>query len=249
MVNSTFTAPRTMFADFSKGLSPYFTPVEGGAITTSDSVWRKQNVSFANNKLSLVISDIAPNPPKCAYSGAEYVSKDVYRHGYYETSMRAIKQSGTVTTFFLYDRETEDEIDIEIPGSNTQEVLFNAYIRKDGRYTSLMRDNKGGGIYVPLGFDASQEFHKYGFDWQPDSITWYVDGIRRAVLTKGNSQESLTIQDGVYFVKTTHRFPDNPARIIMNAWVGKKGQWGNYSNPLPVPLSAEYQWVKYTSAD
>lgn len=27
-----------------------------------------------------------------------------------------------------------------------------------------------------LGFDASQGFHTYGFDWQADSITWYVDG-------------------------------------------------------------------------
>ena len=32
-----------------------------------------------------------------------------------------------------------------------------------------------------LGFDASQGFHTYGFDWQPDKITWYVDG--KAVYT------------------------------------------------------------------
>ena len=32
-----------------------------------------------------------------------------------------------------------------------------------------------------LGFDASEGYHTYGFDWQKDSITWYVDG--KAVYT------------------------------------------------------------------
>lgn len=27
-----------------------------------------------------------------------------------------------------------------------------------------------------LGFDASEDFHTYAFEWKEDGITWYVDG-------------------------------------------------------------------------
>lgn len=233
-----------MSADFSEGLSPYFTAVEGGHIGTSDSVWRKKNVSLAGDKLCLTISDVDPKPPDCNYSGAEYVSKDNYHYGYYETSMKAIKQSGTVSSFFLYSKQNEDEIDIEICGKNTTEITFNTFIKKDGRPKSLMRDEKNRGIPIPLGFDASKGYHRYGFDWQPNRIIWYVDGVRRAVLTRGG-ESKFTVRDGVYYVVTRYALPSNPGRIIMNAWVGKKGQWGSYNHPIPTPLYAKYCWVRY----
>ena len=51
-----------------------------------------------------------------------------------------------------------------------------------------------------LGFDASQGFHTYGFDWQADHITWYVDG--KAVHT------------------VTENLPSTPGKIMMNVWPG-----------------------------
>ena len=29
---------------------------------------------------------------------------------------------------------------------------------------------------IPLGFDAADGLHTYGFDWRPERIRWYVDG-------------------------------------------------------------------------
>ncbi len=96
------------------------------------------------------------------YSGAEYRTNEFYGYGYYETSMQAIKNDGVVSSFFTYtgpsDNNPWDEIDIEVLGKDTTKVQFNYY-----------KDGKGGHEFMyDLGFDASEGYHTYGFDWQPD---------------------------------------------------------------------------------
>ena len=131
---------------------------------------------------------------KGMYSGAEYRTNEFYGYGYYETSMQAIKNDGVVSSFFTYtgpsDNNPWDEIDIEVLGKDTTKVQFNYY-----------KDGKGGHEFMyDLGFDASEGFHTYGFDWQPDHITWYVDG-----------KEAYTMRGDM---------PSTPGKIMMNTWPG-----------------------------
>ena len=51
-------------------------------------------------------------------------------------------------------------------GKDTTKVQFNYYTNGVGNHEYM----------YDLGFDASEGYHTYGFDWQKDSITWYVDG-------------------------------------------------------------------------
>lgn len=83
-----------------------------------------------------------------------------------------------------------------------------------------------------LGFDASEDFHTYGFRWAEDYITWFVDGkpVYRVDATESNPM------------------PSTESRILMNYWCGAPAaeNWmGKYSNPGDE--GPEYQWVK-TSA-
>ena len=76
-----------------------------------------------------------------------------------------------------------------------------------------------------LGFDASEGFHTYGFDWQPDHITWYVDG-----------KEIYSAYDNI---------PSTAGRIMMNVWPGTGvDDWLKPFNGN-TPLTARYQWVTY----
>ena len=76
-----------------------------------------------------------------------------------------------------------------------------------------------------LGFDASEGFHTYGFDWQADHITWYVDG--KAVYTAYDN------------------IPTTAGKIMMNAWPGiGVDDWLKPFNGN-TPLTARYQWVTY----
>ena len=135
--------------------------------------------------------------------------------------MQAIKNDGVVSSFFTYTGESEnnpwDEIDIEILGKDTTKVQLNYYTNGVGNH-EFMYD---------LGFDASEGFHTYGFNWQPDSITWYVDGKE------------------VY--KATDNIPSTPGRIMMNTWPGiGVNEWLNPFNGN-TPLTARYQWVTYNN--
>jgi endoglucanase len=208
----------TVYADFEKGPSQYFHASDGWTNgSVFDCVWRGKNAFFADGALNLTI-DEEPDA-RYNYSAAEYRTYDFYHYGYYETSMQAIKNDGVVSSFFTYTGETDgnpwDEIDIEILGKDTTKVQFNYFTNGNG----------GHEYFHDLGFDASEGFHTYGFDWQPDSITWYVDG--EAVHT------------------ATADIPVTPARIMMNVWPGT-GVDG-WLNPYDgnTPLTAKYQWVSY----
>lgn len=178
--------------------------------------WRKRNVAFEDGVMKLTIDDDAGAIP---YSGAEFRSKDFYGYGYYEVEMKPIKNDGVVSSFFTYtgpsDNNPWDEIDIEFLGKDTTVVQFNYFT-----------DGRGGHEYIhELGFDAAEEFHTYGFDWQEDSITWYVDGV--AVHT---AEKNL---------------PSTPSKIMMNTWpgTGVDGWLNAYDGTTPI--TAEYRYVDY----
>ncbi len=208
----------TVVADFRKGETPVFFASDGWTNGSCfDCGWYKQNTSFDNGVLNLTIDK--DHSGKYNYSGAEYRTADFYHYGYYETSMQAIKNDGVVSSFFTYtgpsDNNPWDEIDIEILGKDTTKVQLNYYTNGVGNHEYM----------YDLGFDASEGFHTYGFDWQPDHITWYVDG-----------KEVYTV---------TNDIPSTPGKIMMNAWPGiTVDEW---LKPFDgkTPLTARYQWVTY----
>ncbi len=205
-------------ADFRKGESPLFFASDGWTNGSCFNCWwYKENTSLENGCLSLTIDQ--DRAGKGMYSGAEYRTTDFYHYGYYETSMQAIKNDGVVSSFFTYtgpsDNNPWDEIDIEILGKDTTKVQFNYYTNAVGNHEYM----------YDLGFDASEGFHTYGFDWQPDHIAWFVDGKE------------------VY--RATDNIPSTPGKIMMNTWPGiTVDEWLNPFNGN-TPLTARYQWVTY----
>lgn len=208
----------SVIADFRKGETPVFFASDGWTNGSCfDCGWYKQNTSFDGGILNLTIDK--DHSGKYNYSGAEYRTADTYHYGYYETSMQAIKNDGVVSSFFTYTGPSEDnpwdEIDIEILGKDTTKVQFNYYTNGVGNHEYM----------YDLGFDASEGFHTYGFDWQPDHITWYVDG--KEVYTAYNN------------------IPSTAGRIMMNVWPGiGVNDWLKPFNGN-TPLTARYQWVTY----
>ena len=209
----------TLFADFRTGqLSQHFYPANGWTNGFPfDCVWRADNVFIADNAMNLRID--TDSSSEHTYSAGEYRSVEYYHYGYYEVSMKPIKNIGVVSSFFTYtgpyDNDPWDEIDIEFVGKDTTRVQFNYYT-----------DGKGGNEFMyELGFDASESFNTYGFDWQPDKITWYVNGVE--------------------VHSATENLPVTPGKIMMNVWpgTGVDGWLGRYDGTTP--LTAEYQWLTY----
>ena len=134
--------------------------------------------------------------------------------------MRPAKCAGTVSSFFTYTKEPRwDEIDIEFLGKDTTKVQFNYYTSGVGGHEYL----------YDLGFDATEEFHEYGFLWTSASIIWYVDG------------------KAVY--KATADIPQYAGKIMTNLWNGLGvDDWLDPFDPSKLPVTAQYKWIAYSAA-
>ena len=174
--------------------------------------WDRREVNYVDNEMQLSITE-----RNGKYYGGEVKSQQYFSYGDFEVTMKPQKKKGTASTFFVYVGPSEldengnpkphDEIDIEFLGSDTTKVQFNFFTNGQG----------GNEKMYNLGFDASEEFHTYGFRWDEHYITWFVDG------------------EPVYRVEDTKKeLPSTPGRIMMNYWSGTKvaeGWMGKYSGP------------------
>jgi hypothetical protein len=91
------------------------------------------------------------------------------------------------------------------------------------------------------GFDASQQFYTYGFDWTATSIRWWIidpsDGDTLVLWDYQGPQERITTK---------------PASLMLNIW--HTSDWGVITNTqaLQKPESiftVEMDWVKYQTFD
>ena len=174
----------------------------------------KENAKITDGYLTLTL-----DKQNDRYVGAEYRTYHQYSYGFYSVSMKPAKCAGVITSFFTYTGRPWDEIDIEFLGNDTTKVQFNYFV-----------SGEGGHEYVyDLGFDASEKFHEYAFDWQPDSITWYVDG------------------KAVY--KVTGEMPQTAGNIMMNFWnvADYKANWAGKFEGTNLPITAQYEWIGFSS--
>ena len=229
-------------------------------------VWKKHNVRYENGIMTLGITEekasawLNDAEVEFDYTAGEARSQNYYHYGDYEVSMKPSANGGTASTFFVctgpYDTKyvldengdyvldengqrisvpnAHDEIDIEFLGKDTTHVQFNFFV-----------DGVGGNEYMyNLGFDASEEFHTYGFRWLPDSITWFVDGVPVYKVTTDTSVKAAGN------LKVVEKLPSTAGRILTNYWCGNERAWGwmgAYTGATK-DQGTEYQWIA-TSAE
>ncbi len=210
---------------------------------TNDGVfntkWNASQLTYSDGQMHL---GLAENPDgsleeRTQWYGGEARSTYYYGYGDYEVRMKPSTSVGTASTFFVctgdYDvwpdgtKNPWDEIDIEFLGKDTTQVQFNYFANGAGGHEHMYK----------LGFDASEEFHNYGFRWTADYITWFVDG------------------KPVYRVnKSGDTFPKTAGRILMNYWAGAPGIGFNSAEAWmgkfngPDQKTADYEWVKTSAA-
>jgi endo-1,3-1,4-beta-glycanase ExoK len=188
--------------------------------------WRADHVRFRAGVTNIDLYNRAC-PRACSgkpYASGEYRTNDLYSHGRFAASLKAVKRTGVVTGFFTYtgasDGQPWDEIDVEILGKNTSQLQTNYYTGGVGGHESV----------IDLGFDASARYHTYVMAWRDNGIDWFVDG--RLVHREDGSHGPL---------------PSHPQRIMMNLWTGSGvNDWlGAFAYP-GVPMSARFAWASYT---
>lgn len=243
-----------MLIDFADGANPDVL-FESDGWTNGDVfnvVWKSHNVHYEDGIMRLGITEekatawLDEAEVEFNYTAGEARTQNYYHYGDYEVSMKPSANPGTASTFFVctgpYDLKdgvpnAHDEIDIEFLGDDTTHVQFNFFV-----------NGKGGNEFMyDLGFDASEEFHTYGFRWEETAITWFVDG---EPVYKVTTEDVLSDSDWVKNVREVEVLPSTAGRILTNYWCGNERAWGwmgRYEGEKN-DNGTTYQWIK-TSAE
>jgi beta-glucanase (GH16 family) len=190
-----------------------------------NTVWQYDNISFNNGIMTLAV-DNEGCPEHCEgkpYASGEYRSaQESFLYGYFEARLKAARGDGLVTSFFI-NNGAGDEIVFEFLGRAPRQVQTNYFNLGEGLHEQM----------IPLKFDASRDFHNYGFEWAGDHISYFVDGQK--VRTVTGSPTDL---------------PGRPGRIIANLWpaLGLDDWSGTFAYP-GAPVTAQYDWLKYSPPD
>jgi beta-glucanase (GH16 family) len=122
--------------------------------------------------------------------------------------MKTSHLAGVVSDFILMSN-VKDEIDYEFVGTQLETAQTNYYYQGILDY-----DNEKNGAVDNSTYD---NYHEFTIDWNPTSITWYVDG---------NAVRTLQQADTMNTTTNRYEFPQTPARIQLSVWPGGASNQG-----------------------
>jgi beta-glucanase (GH16 family) len=167
-------------------------------------------VVYNNNALLLTM---APDTVGTLMSSTHYVW-----YGKISATMTSSQGQGVVTAFIMMS-DVKDEIDFEFVGTDINDVQSNFYSQgvtnckiylqihtRDSGLTYQTIDNNEQNLSVS---NTVSNVHTYTIDWQPDQLSWLVDG--KVLRTKKRSDT---------WNSTSNRFdyPQTPSRIMLSLW-------------------------------
>lgn len=210
-------------------------------------VWTQQQIAFSSGTMTLglkpcSLSDCHGKP----YEAAQFQSTCYYGYGRYEAKFKATAGFGVVTSFFTYtgsgDGPRQDEIDIEIFGQPG--TVKGCQPGESALQTNYFVNGvvSGSEKIECLPYDATQQARRYGFDWQPNGITWYADIDGNDILEPTNVIRTVT----------SGPLPTQPGKIMVNMWAASSTNqaaqdWlGIFNYPASSPYVAIYHDIRYT---
>lgn len=126
--------------------------------------------------------------------GSLFSSKSLMQYGLIETKMKSASVGGLVTAF-IFMSPNGDEIDWEWVGDEVQTAYYYQGIPDFSTADAKVLKDQG------------EQFHTYTIDWQPEAITWYLDGKEYRKVTKES-----TYKDGEY------HYPTEAAHVQLGLW-------------------------------
>lgn len=169
--------------------------------------------------LSVTRRDGGPTP----YVSSEFLRYGSHGFGRYEVVMKSGNMPGVVSSFFMHTGEflgdPHSEIDFEFVGGKPGEV-----------HTNYFWKGQSDALDVALWFDTSEDFHLYAFEWLPDRIVWFVDGVEVRRVESGSARVPI---------------PAAPGRVMANIWAANNGAVEWVGEPVGEGVSAIYKCMSH----
>jgi beta-glucanase (GH16 family) len=170
--------------------------------------------SVNNGALSIGFKPTPADVNRNDIGGQQFMSGQLTTHrsfsqlyGYFEANMKLPAAAGLNSAFWLLpaDGSWPPELDVvELLGNNPTTSVMTAHSQASGTHTANPH-------WTDIS-DASQAFHSYGVDWEPDKLTWYLDG-------KQVAQEN------------TPADMNKPMYLLLDTLSGTSGSWIGAPNP------------------
>lgn len=163
-----------------------------------------------------------------AVSSAELYTSESYGYGRIEARVQYAPGDGVVSSFFMWKDGSEvagtfwNELDFEKVGADCRLETNPIYGKPAANHSQKHA----------LALDMCQSFHTYAYEWTPEAIVWFVDGmeIRRETGTAAQA------------------YAENaPAgmQIRLNLWPGDATFGGNF-DPAILPVHEYVDWVQFS---
>jgi len=142
-------------------------------------------------------------------------------YGYFEICARLPAGQGLWPAFWLLPiaMDYTSELDVfEVLGHTPAEMYFTTHDKTDGKWTGYIQKLKVA--------DTSAGFHSYGVDWEPKTITLFIDGVAVATASTPSTMNS-------------------PMYMLVNLAVGSAGSWpGSPDETTQFPAVLEVDYVR-----
>jgi beta-glucanase (GH16 family) len=240
-----FNAPNGTAADSSK----WNFDIGGGGFGNNEREYYTNSTRNAvqDGQGNLVITARKENPSnyQCWYGTCQYTSarlltsgKFTQKYGRFEARIKIPRGQGMWPAFWMLGDNLGS---VGWPNSGEIDVMENVGKDPNNVYGSLHGPGYSGGNSVTAGRNNgspyADAFHTYTVDWEPNAVTWYVDGQQYSRKTPADTKGGAWVFDHPFF-------------IIMNLAVG--GIWPgdpDASTAFPATMLVDYVRVSaYTSA-
>jgi beta-glucanase (GH16 family) len=154
-------------------------------------------------------------------------TKDHFPYGSYSARIKVSDVPGAVGSFFvctqiakIFSDGTHDEIDFEFITAKPNAVLMTTWFLASGMEGSQQTPSHNSFLWEEPSFDI-RNWHEYRFDWYPDRVDFYIDGIKRWTSTKAIPKREMQIAFHIYTTDTWKevQFPPKSEVLQMNDWV------------------------------
>jgi endo-1,3-1,4-beta-glycanase ExoK len=186
--------------------------------------------------LSLGIGVAIASAPAAAWavSSSELYTTAAYQYGRFAARIQYASGDGVISSFFLWK-----------DGSEKENVFWNELDFEKLRANCELETNALYGLPVAghhLVYDPAVKqsatnlcggFHTYVYEWTPDAIAWFIDGIE---IRRETGEIAAAFRDNA----------SQGMQIHFNIWPGDESFGGNF-NPAVLPLHQFVNWVEYSS--
>jgi hypothetical protein len=186
---------------------------------------------LSRRTLPLIAGTVVLTCSSAAYAAksAEFFTSQSYGYGRVEARIQFAAGDGVVSAFFLWKNGSEksdvfwNELDFEKIEADCHLETNAFYGLPEATHTQSYDTD----------VDPCGTFHTYAYEWTPDYLAWFLDGVEVRRETGDAAQA----------------FADNAAegmQIRFNIWPGDASFGGNF-DPAILPVYQYINWVQYSS--